>query len=379
MRVIYWGTYDLARPRNKINIRGLRSQGVDVIECHQDAWEGTTDKSGISGIVAWLKVAKRFVAAYAVLVYRYLRQPRHELVVVGYLGLIDLFVIWPWAKLRGKPVVWDALMSLYNTLIIDRSMAPENSVPARLVFLAEWVACRLSDRILVTTEERRKDFCARYGIPDRKVIAVTVGAEAEHFPPRQTPPPGNESNNELRILFYGNFTPLHGVATIVRAAKMAAGRPYSWTLIGKGRTADEVRALLSEAPQIKLDWLEWVEYEDLHRYIHQADIGLGIFGGSRKATETIPNKVYQVLATGTPLITRDSPAMRELIPENGSPGVYLVPPGDPAAILAALDEFAAQRVHLSALPLHTGLNRKVQDSISGKVLHTALQKLTGKG
>jgi glycosyltransferase involved in cell wall biosynthesis len=54
----------------------------------------------------------------------------------------------------------------------------------------------------------------------------------------------------------------------------------------------------------------------------------------------IPNKVFQILATGTPLITRDSPAIRELLSPD-TDGVWLIPPADPAALASAVSAFAA--------------------------------------
>jgi glycosyltransferase involved in cell wall biosynthesis len=48
----------------------------------------------------------------------------------------------------------------------------------------------------------------------------------------------------------------------------------------------------------------------------------------------IPNKAFQALATGTPLITGDTPAARELLVDRES--ALLVPPGDPEALAAAL-------------------------------------------
>ena len=65
---------------------------------------------------------------------------------------------------------------------------------------------------------------------------------------------------------------------------------------------------------------------------------LGIFGDTGKAARVIPNKVFQILSAGAPLITRDSPAIRELLSPD-MPGVYLVPPADPDALLAAVREF----------------------------------------
>ena len=48
----------------------------------------------------------------------------------------------------------------------------------------------------------------------------------------------------------------------------------------------------------------------------------------------IPNKVFQALACGTPVVTADTPAARELLRDGES--ALLVPPGDPAALVDAI-------------------------------------------
>ena len=61
-----------------------------------------------------------------------------------------------------------------------------------------------------------------------------------------------------------------------------------------------------------INWIDWVKYEELPKYINGADVCLGIFGDTEKATRVIPNKAFQIIASGKPLITGDSPAAREL-------------------------------------------------------------------
>ena len=96
--------------------------------------------------------------------------------------------------------------------------------------------------------------------------------------------------------------------------------------------------MLEAAPVEGLRWIPWVPYEELAEHIRAADVCLGIFGASAKAGNVIPNKVFQIVSCGKPVITRDSPAIRELLAES-DPGVYLVPPADPDALLAALRRF----------------------------------------
>ena len=54
----------------------------------------------------------------------------------------------------------------------------------------------------------------------------------------------------------------------------------------------------------------------------------------------IPNKAFQALACGTPLVTADTPAARELLVDDES--ALLVPPGDPEALAGALHRLAAE-------------------------------------
>ena len=53
----------------------------------------------------------------------------------------------------------------------------------------------------------------------------------------------------------------------------------------------------------------------------------------------IPNKAFQALACGTPLVTANTPAARELL-QDGESGL-LIRPGDPEALAAALRRLAA--------------------------------------
>jgi glycosyltransferase involved in cell wall biosynthesis len=55
----------------------------------------------------------------------------------------------------------------------------------------------------------------------------------------------------------------------------------------------------------------------------------------------IPNKAFHAVACGTPLVTADTPAARELLVDGES--ALLVPPGDAKALAEALRRLAADR------------------------------------
>jgi glycosyltransferase involved in cell wall biosynthesis len=68
--------------------------------------------------------------------------------------------------------------------------------------------------------------------------------------------------------------------------------------------------------------------------LRHAHVLLGIFGTTEKAARVVPHKLYQGLALGRPLITADTPAVRDFF----TPGEHLltVPAGEPAALAEAV-------------------------------------------
>jgi glycosyltransferase involved in cell wall biosynthesis len=74
---------------------------------------------------------------------------------------------------------------------------------------------------------------------------------------------------------------------------------------------------------------------DLPGHIAESSLCLGIFGDSDKAGRVVPHKLYECLAMGRPVVTRDGPAIRSLFSEDE---VVTVPPADPRALAGAIRE-----------------------------------------
>jgi glycosyltransferase involved in cell wall biosynthesis len=346
LTLLAWGTYDIGKPRNRILLQGLRERGVDVLERHAAVWEHVADKTQIHGARRKLSLILRWLAAYPRLIVEYLRAPPHDAVYVGYMGHLDVLVLWPWARIRGRPIIWDVFLSLYSTVVEDRQLLRPEHPLALLLRGWEWVACRAADHLIMDTEAHGQLLVERYGIPRERLTTIYVGVEPDLFPIRQSPPTarveraedtGVTAQVQQRVVFYGQLIPLHGVEVILAAAEQSGSEAGTWRIIGRGQQEQLVRDHVTRRLGGPVVWVEWVPYQDLQREIGQADVCLGIFGTSDKASRVIPNKVFQILSTGKPLITRDSPAVRELLGEDpGRFGVTLIPAGDPEALAEAV-------------------------------------------
>ncbi|MCW0201152.1 MAG: glycosyltransferase [Rhodanobacter thiooxydans] len=347
MRVLCWGTYDTSKPRARLLLKGLRLAGAVVDECHVDIWQGVVDKSQVRGLRQRLGIATRWLLSYPRLAWRLARAPKPDVVLVGFPGILDILVAAPIVRLRRIPLAWDMFMSLYDTVVEDRQILARSAAAAKLLHALERFALRRADLVFLDTQAHARRVETLFGLAIGSAGAVWVGAETEHFHAdtiRDTAvraPVDSSGRSPLRVLFYGQFIPLHGIETIVQAAQLTRGEFIEWQLIGKGQESDRIKALLDEQPLPKLHWEEWVDYAQLHQHIAGADVCLGIFGESEKAASVIPNKVFQIVAMGKPLITRDSPAIREML-DDAPPCVSLVPAADPAALAAAVLSIAQQ-------------------------------------
>jgi len=293
----------------------LRGAGIEVVERNEPVWEGTRD-AWRAGPSTALRLARAEV--------RLLQRPRerYEGVIVGYPGHFDLPAA-RWAA-RGAPVVFNPLVSIADTLVADRARFRAGSLPARALTFVDRRALRAADVVVADTEQHAR-FLAELGGLDRVEVCF-VGAEERVFQPGPPPPAFTHA------LFVGKLIPLHGLETILEAARLAPELPFR--VVGSG----QLGGVLERRPA-NVEWVPWVEYEQLAREHHAAGAALGIFGGSDKAARVIPNKAFQALACGTPLVTADTPAARELLVDGKS--ALLVPPGDAPALAEALRRLAS--------------------------------------
>src|SRR6476619_7437491 len=316
MRVLYFGTYERAYPRNAQVISCLRGAGVEVEERHVAVWDDLRE-----GWSSGPGRALRLAAAEAELLVR--RAPQADAYIVGYPGHFDL----PAARraARGRPVVFNPLVSLVDTLVTDRGRFRPGSFAARALEAADRRAFRAADVVVADTAGDAQFFAGLAGLDE--VPVCFVGAEDRLFKPSWSPP------DRFVALFVGKLIPLQGVETILQAAREAP--EIDFRVVGSG----QLEGLLASRPP-NVEHVPWIEYELLPAEIQRAGCSLGIFGTGGKARRVIPNKAFQAIACAAPLVTADTPAARELLVDEES--ALLVPPGDPGALAAAIRRLAAE-------------------------------------
>lgn len=366
MRIVSWGTYDTGKPRIRILLQGLRESGVELETIHAPVWNGIEDKSQLRGWQAGLRIAVRCICAYPLLLWRLTRTPRPDLLLVSYPGVLDILIAFPIALIRRIPIAWDVFISLYDTVCEDRRMLRRDTLAARSLLWFERLAVRCADLPFMDTQAHARRIEHLFRRPKGSCDAVWVGAETDRFPRLSRSKGEDLRGRNMRVLFYGQFIPLHGIATIIAAAKLLRKAPIKWQLIGRGQEANRIKQLLSEDPLPSLEWIDWVEYAQLAASVAEADLCMGIFGTSEKAASVIPNKVFQIVACGRPLVTADTPAFREMLSPM-PPCVRLVRPGDPRSLAEAVAaHLHAMQEGVHAVDCHKELQNRISPFAIGQ-------------
>jgi glycosyltransferase involved in cell wall biosynthesis len=249
-------------------------------------------------------------------------------------GWFDMIVLAPLAKVRRMPVLFNAFISLYDTVVDDRKLASPNSLLGRSLRVVDRWSLRLASRVLADTPCHADYFVELAGIPRDRIGVVWVGAWDRIFAPRP-----NAENDAVRVLFYGTFIALHGLETIIRAAKLVEGDGIAVRIIGHGQEQPLVDRLLHELAPANVETIESVPLEQLPNEIAAATICLGVFGTSDKARRVVPHKVFECAAVGRPIITGDNEGIRTAFDESE---VVLVPPGDATALAEAIRALIVQ-------------------------------------
>lgn len=345
LTVVFWGTYDTGKPRVRLLLEGARHAGIEVIECHEDVWKGVPDKS-LLGPVATAYYALRCLFLYPLLVWRYMRLPEHDAVCVSYMGQFDVLVIWLATRLRQVPLVWDMFISLYDTVTGDRRLASKSSLLGKSLYAIEWLGCRAADVVFIDTPSHARYVERTFDLAESIVGSVFIGTEPELFSNPQPVHTPEMPDDRFNVLFFGQFIPLHGIETILEAAAILESRHdderVQWVIAGRGQEEKEVEAAMRRLALESVVRKPWIPHEDLPGWIRRADLCLGIFGTTQKAGRVVPNKVYEIVAAGTPFVTADTPAMRDLLELGTCPCVHLVPAGDAGALADTVDELCRE-------------------------------------
>ena len=288
MKICYFGIYDPEFGRNKVYFSGLRDNGHEIIECRDDS----------RGLLKYFHLARRHRAV--------LKAGGYDTMIVGYPGHVAV----PFAKiLSKKPVVFDALCTLYEGEVISRGKYRYNPFMRSWISFIDMAAVKTADVILVETNAQKEFFIEKFNLPPGKVFRVFTGTDDE-VPAEKS----IKKRGTFTAVFRGKFLPEAGLKYIVEAAKALEGRGVDMLIIGSGHVEKEVASLIESLGPSNLEWIsDHLSTEELTEKMMSCHVSLGQFEKHERLERTIPHKAFESLARWLPYITGRAGGISELL------------------------------------------------------------------
>lgn len=288
MKILITGNYQPTYNRNLVVFSGLAQKNVELIFLPYDKKDAK-------------KIMAHQLSEYAKEVDAvYVPAFRHEDV--------------KFVRKHSKPttLIFDPLISRYLSKVFDYQKVWKYSPRALKNYLKDYLSMHAADIVLADTQAHKEYYINTIKVPADKIAVVPVGVDTKVFYPSTNEASPPTESSIFKVGFYGSFVPLQGVLKIAQAAKILQNQKNIYfEIIGGGFDGKKLEKFLEKEQLSNLHTLDWVDYEQLPKYIHSWDLALGIFGDSLKADLVIPNKIYHYLACKKCTLTKDSPAIRE--------------------------------------------------------------------
>ena len=238
--------------------------------------------------------------------------------------------LMPWGlllRLSGVRVVYDAHENVSHDMLF------KHYLPGALLRPLSWVIGRcelLSARGLSAIVAATPDILERFRrLPTPSAGVYNFPLETELL---QT---GNWTTRERQACYIGGISRTRGVRELVAAARHCQTRVVLAGPLWDGLTLEQAAAMPG--------W-ERVEYRGVISRREVADlmgrsrVGVVTFLSTVIHVNALPNKLFEYMSAGIPVVASDFPLWREIV--SGTGAGLCVDPADPMAIAAAVDRLA---------------------------------------
>jgi glycosyltransferase involved in cell wall biosynthesis len=236
----------------------------------------------------------------------------------------------------GAPVVYDARDIYTQARNIARLPGPAR----RLFALIERRWARRASRVMTVNLAYARELERRLGVP---LPAIVLNCS-----PLSDVPSGPANDRERRfhgrlglpddasvVLYHGGLSPERGIEQLIESLGLLDGRVHV-VLLGYGPLQASLTARAAH-PELagRLHVLPAVPPSELIGWVAAADLAaMPIQPSTLNHRLTTPNKLFEAMAAGTPIVASDLPGMATIVRETGC-GV-LCDPTSPASVAAAI-------------------------------------------
>jgi len=204
--------------------------------------------------------------------------------------------------LKGARVIY-SVEDVYPDALV-RAGILKRKLGTGLVDALERSCYRRASCIRVISEGMRESLISR-GIPAAKVVTLPYFADTDFIRPLARATALRDRyglGDKFAVLYAGNMGLIHGVDVVVRAAGLLRNDPeILFVLVGEGMEKPRLEQLARQLYLSNVRFLPMQPIEELPDVLATADVSL-VTLKKEFAHESVPSKVYSILASGRPMI-----------------------------------------------------------------------------
>lgn len=267
-------------------------------------------------------------------------------------------------NVRNVDLVWGTSPNLFQAwtawltarckrkkfLLEIRDMWPEFAIAMgaltnkTLIRMSQWLEKFLythADRIIVNSPgfiPFIRDICGKTAdlVPNGADISMFAGADGKAFREKYA------LENDFVVMYCGAHGPANDLETVLKTAEILREREdIRFVFVGSGKDKGRLEALAAEMKLKNVLFVPAVPKDEMAGVMAAEDAGLAILKKLDMFKTTYPNKVFDIMACGDPVICQIDGVIREVVEENRA-GVY-AEPGDPHALAGAVLQLAGDR------------------------------------
>ena len=257
---------------------------------------------------------------------------------------------WCVSKIHRRPFVFE-IRDLWPDSIVAVGAMKEGLVIRLLRRLEHFLYQQAG--LIVTVTNAFRDILMSRGIDGDKIVVVTNGIDSLQL----TPGPASEMlrdklhlREKIVVSYIGTVGMAHGLQLILDAANEIQNRlPHvQFVIVGAGAELIDLKRQATERKLANVTFTGRVNYDEVVEYWRLTDITLILLRDTPLFRTVIPSKVFDAMATGTPIVTNVHGELQTILEPLGA--AEIIRPDSLAALVEAIERLLkdpARRQQLS--------------------------------